>query len=66
MIGILMTDEGVPIASETFPGNSYDANTLRVALDTLSRRFNTKRIIWVADRGMVSQKNLSLIEDEGA
>ena len=65
VIGILMTDEGVPIASETFPGNSYDANTLRVALDTLSRRFNIGRIILVADRGMVSKKNLSLIEDEG-
>jgi len=65
VIGILMSDEGIPIACEAFPGNTYDANTLQSALNTLSRRFKIGRIIFVADRGMVSEKNLSLIEKEG-
>jgi len=65
VIGILTTGEGFPVACEIFPGNMYDAKTLKKALATLSRRFKIRRIIFVADRGMVSEKNLSLIEKEG-
>jgi len=65
IIGILMTGEGIPIGCEVFPGNIYDSKTLRVALNTLSRRFRIGRIIFVADRGMVSEENLSLIKEKG-
>ena len=65
VIGVLMTDEGIPIGCEVYPGNFHDAKTLRIALYDLSRRFKIRRIIFVADRGMVSEKNLSLIEKEG-
>ncbi|TKJ44632.1 IS1634 family transposase [Candidatus Aerophobetes bacterium Ae_b3b] len=64
VIGILMTGEGIPVGCESFPGNFHDAKTLKVALRSLSRRFRIRRIIFVADRGMVSEKNLSLIEEE--
>ena len=43
----------------------YDAKTLREALTILSGRFKIKRLIFVADRGMVSEDNLSLIKREG-
>jgi len=65
VIGILMSGKGIPIGCELFPGNMYDSKTLRVALNTLSRRFQIGRVIFVADRGMVSEKNLSLLEKEG-
>ena len=65
VIGILTTGEGFPVACEIFPGNMYDAKTLKKALATLSRRFKIRRIIFVAEGGMVSEKNLSLIEKEG-
>jgi len=65
VIGILTTGEGFPIACEIFPGSMYDAKTLREALTILSGRFKIKRLIFVADRGMVSEDNLSLIKREG-
>jgi len=65
IIGILMTGEGIPIGCEIFPGNMYDSKTLKTALATLSRRFKIGRVIFVADRGMAGEKNLSLIEKEG-
>lgn len=65
VIGILMTGEGIPIACEIFPGNMHDSKTLKRALSSLSHRFRIRRIILVADRGMVSEENLSLIEKEG-
>ncbi|GAH97412.1 unnamed protein product, partial [marine sediment metagenome] len=65
IIGILMTGEGIPIGCEIFPGNMYDSKTLKTDLATLSRRFKIGRVIFVADRGMAGEKNLSLIEKEG-
>ena len=65
VIGILMSAEGIPVGCESFPGNLHDAKTLKVALGSLSRRFRIRRIIFVADRGMAGEKNLSLIDKEG-
>jgi len=65
VIGILLSGEGIPIACEIFPGNMHDSKTLKRALSSLSHRFRLRRIILVADRGMVSEENLSLIEAEG-
>ena len=65
MIGVLMSSEGIPIGCEVFPGSFQDMRTLKVALNTLSSRFKIGKVILVADRGMVSEKNLSLIKDEG-
>jgi len=58
VIGVLMRDEG--IRCEVYPGNFHNAKTLRTALYDLSRRFKIRRNILCADRGMVSEKNLSL------
>jgi len=65
LIGILMTQEGFPIGCEVFPGNCYDGSTLKCALEVLSKRFHLKRVIFVGDRAMVSQENLSHLEEYG-
>jgi len=65
VIGVLLSGEGMPIACEIFPGNMYDSKTLKRALNTLSHRFRIRRIIFVANRGMVSEENLSLITKKG-
>jgi len=65
VIGILLTEEGIPIGCEVFPGNTYDGTTVKTMLAMLSGRFKLGKIIFVADRGMVSEKNLSLLEAEG-
>jgi transposase len=65
LIGVLMTQEGIPIGCEVFPGNCYDGSTLKCALEVLSKRFHLKRVIFVGDRAMVSQDNLSHLEEYG-
>lgn len=65
LIGVLMTKEGIPIGCEVFPGNCYDGSTLKCALEVLSKRFHLKRVIFVGDRAMVSQENLSYLDDFG-
>lgn len=61
VLGLLVTDEGLPIAHEVYTGNTSDKSTLIHTIDKLKTTFEIKRIIFVADRGIVSQKNITEI-----
>lgn len=65
IIGLLVTDEGIPIAHEVFEGDQADKATVVKTIDDLKRRFKLKRVIFVADRGMVSKSNLDYIKEQG-
>lgn len=65
IVGALMTSEGVPIAHEVFPGNKSDLKSFKDIISTVKTKYSIKRIIFVADRGMVSEENLTFIEEEG-
>ncbi len=65
VIGLLVTDEGIPIAHKVFEGDRADKTTVIETIDDLKKRFNLKRIIFVADRGMVSKKVLNYIQKQG-
>lgn len=62
MIGVLMSRDGFPIAHEVFPGDTAEVETFRTILRQVWERFKLKRVILVADRGMVSEKVLREIE----
>lgn len=64
ILGLLVTDEGLPIAHEVFKGNRADKTTLKEAIDIVKRRFQIKRCIFVCDRGVVSEPNIELLEKE--
>ena len=65
VIGLLVTDEGIPIAHKVFEGDEADKATVIETINDLKRRFNLKRVIFVADRGMVSEANLDYIKEQG-
>lgn len=65
ILGLLMTREGIPIAHEVFPGATADVETFRAVLKDLRKRFRIRRVILVADRGMVSREVLKEIEAMG-
>lgn len=61
LLGLVMV-EGFPVASHLFRGNRAEKTTLLWVRKKLKRQFNVGRIIFVCDRGMVSEKNLNEIE----
>jgi transposase len=65
IVGVLMTKEGAPIAHEVFPGNKSDLKSFPEIIKKVKEKYHIKRVIFVADRGMVSEDNLTLIEEEG-
>jgi len=65
VLGLLMTREGIPIGHEVFPGATGDVETFREVIKGLRSRFRVRRVILVADRGMVSREILEEIEAMG-
>ena len=64
-MGLFMDDNGIPIAIESFPGNTLDHLTLRPALKKSIDNLDFSRFIMIADRGICQYNNLLHILDTG-
>ena len=59
MLGVVQTAEGLPIYHEVFDGNQAESPTLMPTLKKVLKRFDhIKRLIVVADRGLLSLDNV--------
>jgi len=58
-MGLLMDRESLPIMCKIFPGNTHDSQTLMPMLAGVKKRYDTKRIIAVADKGVNSGDNIA-------
>ena len=61
-LGVVQTAEGLPIAHEVFEGNVAETRTLAPMLRRLLSRFPLKRVVVVADRGLLSLDNVDTLE----
>ena len=57
-MGLFMDDAGIPIAIESFPGNTLDHLTLRPAMKKSIDNLEFSRFILIADRGICNYMNL--------
>ncbi len=64
VVGVVMV-AGWPIAHHVWPGNRKDSTTVQEVVRDLCKRFSFARVIFVGDRGMVSEKNLETLQKEG-
>ena len=64
-MGLFMDDSGLPIAIESFPGNTLDHLTLRPALKKNLDGLDFSRFILIADRGICNYMNLLHVLDAG-
>lgn len=60
---VAVDTEGWPIAWQILPGNTADHEGLRRMVAALRERFQIRRAVVVADRGMISRDGISLLED---
>ncbi len=64
-IALVVTREGVPLGYEVFAGNRVDVTTVEEIVEAMEGRFGLAQRIWVMDRGMVSEDNLSWLQESG-
>lgn len=63
MLGVVQTAEGLPIYHEVFDGNVAETKTLLPTLEKVLARFaSIRRLVLVADRGLLSLDNLEALQ----
>lgn len=64
MLGVMQTGDGLPIYHEVFAGNTAESPTLLPTLKTVLKRFpSIRRVVLVADRGLLSLDNLEALSE---
>ena len=53
---------GWPVAWDVLPGNTADCKAMVKMIEKLRRRFNIRRTVVVADRGMIARGTIELLE----
>jgi transposase len=64
VVGMVMV-AGWPIAHHVWAGNRLDSTTVQEVVGDLRTRFAFARVVFVGDRGMVSEENIEAIERDG-
>ena len=60
-IGLVVTPEGLPLAYEVFAGNRADVTTVEEIVEQMESKYGQAELLWVLDRGMVSEDNLDFL-----
>lgn len=63
-IALVIDAQGIPIDFEIFPGNTSEFKTMPVVINHMVERYHIKNVIVVADRGLNSITNLSMLVDK--
>lgn len=63
MLGVVQTAEGLPIHHEVFAGNKGETTTLIPIIQKVLVRYPIRRVVLVADRGLLSLDNLEAIRE---
>lgn len=64
VLAIVVSKDGLPFYWEVLPGGTADATTIIWLAERLRKQFRTDNTTLVFDRGMVSDDNLTLLENE--
>jgi transposase len=64
LLGVVMVD-GLPVTCHIFRGNRAEKTTLLWVKNKVKKQFNVGRVVFVCDRGLVSEESLTEIEVKG-
>jgi hypothetical protein len=58
VFGLLCSADGCPVAVEVFEGHTSDPTTLSTQIRKIRDRFGLQRVIWVGDRGLLTEARI--------
>ncbi len=65
VIGLLMAEDGIPIAVDVFEGNTSDTATVSTQIHTLTQRFQVGKVTLVGDKGMIKGPQIEALSTKG-
>jgi len=63
--GLICSPEGRPVGIELYEGSTADAQTLPEAVSTVRERFAIERLVFIGDRGMITQAHAKTLAARG-
>lgn len=63
ILSILVTKQGLPVGYQVYSGNTFEGNTLEDAVNLIKEKYNINEIIFVADSGLISNKNIQELDN---
>jgi transposase len=64
VVGLICNDQGCPVGVEVYAGNTKDETTVIDKIHEIKTVYGIEKIIFVGDRGMVTQSNIEALKDE--
>lgn len=65
VLGLLVSVGGYPLAYDIFEGNKYEGDTMLPIIDAFKERYQFERLTIVADSGLISNNNITELEERG-
>jgi transposase len=65
VLGLLVSKEGYPLSYSLFNGSQYEGRTMLPIVEDFVQRFNLDDFVVVADSGLMSKSNISLLQSGG-
>ena len=65
VLGLLVSTGGYPLSYSLFSGSQYEGYTMIPVVEDFVRRFELEDFVVVADSGLISKKNIDLLESGG-
>jgi transposase len=65
ILGLLISSNGDPLSYEIHEGNKYEGHTLLPILEAFSNKYKLGKLIVVADSGLLSETNITLLQERG-
>lgn len=64
VVGLICNEQGCPVGVEVYAGNTKDETTVIDKIHEIKTAYGIEKIIFVGDRGMVTQSNIEALKDE--
>ena len=65
VLGLLVSRDGYPLSYCVFNGSQYEGRTMIPVIDDFIQRFSLENFVIVADAGLMSKRNVQLLEEAG-
>ena len=65
VLGLAVNSLGMPLSYRLYPGNTFEGSTLLDGIDETLKTMGLTSLTVVGDAGMLSEKNLSALEERG-
>lgn len=65
VLGLLVSIDGYPLAYEIFDGKKFEGHTILPVIEAFKTKYEIKKIVIIADSGLLSADNISQLQSKG-